>query len=329
MDRRKSLILAIAGALLFSPTLAGAQKSTKVYRVGVLNPGAVDPDDPEWNEFVAELARRGYVEGRNLAFEKRSFDNDRPDLLDKLAADLVLLRVDVIYCRGGTVATLAAKKATSTIPIVFFGSADPVSLGLVASLAHPGGNVTGSSLMNGNTYPKALQYLAEAAGTLHGVAFIYPTGTSSLPWYRSFVTTISTTAEALGARVQFVDVQTFGALEESVKRFRSQGIDSAMLIGDVGQVAPLKQIAALFVDYHLPSVGPPTEGFLLQCSPPVGPLARTSAKYVDKILQGEKPSDLPVEQVTAIELVINLRTAKALDLNIPRSLLLRADETIQ
>ena len=329
MDRRAFVGLVAASSLLLSPQTGSGQTAGKTYRVGVLNPGAADGDDPEWNEFVAELARRGYVEGRNLAFEKRDFDNVRLDHLDKLAADLVLLRVDVIYCRGGTAATLAAKKATSTIPIVFFGSADPVLLGLVASLAHPGGNVTGSSLMNGNTYPKALQYLAEAAGALHGVAFVHPFGTRSLPWYPGFVTSLSTTAGALGATVQFVDVQTFGDLEESVRRFGSLGIDSAMLIGDVGRVAPLKQVAALFVDYRLPSVGPPTEGFLLQCSPPLGPLARTSAKYVAKILQGEKPSDLPVEQVTTIELVINLKTAKALDLNIPQALLMRADEVIR
>jgi putative ABC transport system substrate-binding protein len=319
----------VASLLLLSPRIGSGQAAAKTYRVGVLNPGAVDAGDPEWNEFIAELGRRGYVEGRNLAFEKRYFDNDRPDLLDKLAAELVLSRVDVIYCRGGTAATLAAKKATSTIPIVFFGSSDPVLLGLVSSLAHPGGNVTGSSLMNASTYPKALQYLAEAAGALHRVAFIHPFGTRSLPWYPEFVTALSTAAETLGATVQFVDIQSFGDLEISVKRFGSQGVDSAMLIGDVGRVAPLKQIAALFVEYHLPSVGPPTEGFLLQCSPPVGPLARTSAKYVDKILKGAKPSDLPVEQVTTVELVINLKTAKALALNIPRSLLLRADEIIQ
>jgi putative ABC transport system substrate-binding protein len=329
IDRREFVGFVAANSLLLTPQLASGKTAGKTYRVGVLTPGPADADDTEWNEFVAELARRGYVNGRNLAFEQRYFDNVRLEHLDELATDLVQSRVDVIYCRGGTAAALAAKRATSTVPIVFFGSADPVSLGLVASLAHPGGNVTGSSLMNDGTYPKALQYLAEATGGLHGVAFVHPLGTRSLPWYPVFVRSLSIAAGALGATVHFVDVQSFEDLEQSVKRFKSQGIDGAMLIGDVGLVAPLKQIAGLFVDYRVPSVGPPTEGFLLECQPPVGPLARTSAKFVDRILQGVKPSDLPVEQVTTVELVINLRTAKALDLRIPQALLTRADKAIR
>lgn len=316
-------------SLWLLPQVGSSKTAGKTYRVGVLDPTTAGTDDPEWNEFVAELTRRGYVEGRNLAFEKRYFDNVRPDDLDKLAAGLVLSRVDVIYARGGTAAALAAKKATSTVPIVFFASADPVALGLVASLAHPGGNVTGSSLMNDGTYPKALQYLAEATGGLHGVAFVHPLGTRSLPWYAAAVPSLSNAAGALGATTHFVDFQAFEDLEGSVKRFKGQGIDSAMLIGDVGQLAPLKKVAALFVDYRVPSVGPTDEGFLLECQPPLGPLARTAAKYVDRILQGVKPSDLPVEQVTTVELVVNLRTAKALDLHIPQALLTRADKTVR
>jgi putative ABC transport system substrate-binding protein len=183
--------------------------------------------------------------------------------------------------------------------------------------------------MNDGTYPKALQYLAEATGGLHGVAFVHPLGTRSLPWYAAAVPSLSNAAGALGATTHFVDFQAFEDLEGSVKRFKGQGIDSAMLIGDVGQLAPLKKVAALFVDYRVPSVGPTDEGFLLECQPPLGPLARTAAKYVDRILQGVKPSDLPVEQVTTVELVVNLRTAKALDLHIPQALLMRADKTVR
>lgn len=182
MQRRACVVGAMVSMLPMSARVVAAPKAAKVHVVGVLGRDPSFANGPEWNEFVAELARRGFVEGRNPAFERRfGQGNDHPDVLEKIAVQLVGMKVDVIYAFNGTQTALAAKKATTTIPIVFHSSGDPVGLGLVMSLAHPGGNVTGNSILNSDLAPKSLQFLAEAAGKLTSIANIQPAGTRMEP----------------------------------------------------------------------------------------------------------------------------------------------------
>ena len=329
--RRACIVLTITSALLLSRPISSAQPAAaKIYRVGVLNPAAWDADSPGWNDFVAEMTKRGYVEGRNLVFEKRFADlPDNFDLLDKLAAELVELKVDVIYAARGTPSALAAKKATTTIPIVFYSSSDPVGNGLVASLSRPGGNLTGSAILGGDTASKRLQFFAEAIGKLTTVAYIQPVGTRSFPWYAPYAATVTKAAKLLGITVLFVDVESFSELEPLVKRLVRQGIGGATLLEGQSDVQQRRRAAALFIENRLPSMGDAREGFLLDYDVQFRLAAETAAKYVDKILKGAKPADLPVEQVSTYQLVINLKTARALGLNISPSLLQQADEVIQ
>lgn len=326
MDRR-TFICSAAQGLLAVPLVALAQQTGKVVRIGVLGPDLSEEVRPEWNEFVAELARRGYVEGRNIVFERRFSDYARPDLLDKQAAELVGLKVDVIYAARGTAVALAAKKATKSIPVVFYSSADPVGLGLVASLARPGGNLTGNSIQDIAVSVKSLQFLAEAVGKLTGIAYFQHRGIRSLPWFPSHEAAMTATAKGIGAKFEFVEVEAVAEIEPLLKQLVRQGINGAIL-EDYPLFRPQSRIAALFVDHRLPTIGDARAGFLLHYKVHPLDLARMAATYVDRILKGARPSDLPVEQASKFELVINLKTAKALGLNIPQSLLQRADEVI-
>jgi putative ABC transport system substrate-binding protein len=303
--------------------------AASIRRVGVLAPDLWDRDSPEWNEFVAELARRGYVEGRNLVFERRFGDSGRLDLLEMFAAELVGLKVDVIYATRGTAVALAAKRATTTTPIVFYSSADPVGMGLVASLPRPGGNLTGSSIQERVVSSKSLQFLAEAVGRLSGIAYVQPRGTRSLPWFPAFEADLTTTAKGLGATIEFFDVEAVAEIEPLVKRLVRQGVNAAM-VEEYSLFRPqLNRIATLFVAHRLPTHGNARAGFLLHYQVRSLILARMAATKVDRILHGARPSELPIEQASEFELVVNLKTAKALGLTIPQSLLLRADEVIQ
>ena len=329
MRRRACVVGAMAGMLPLSPRLVRAQKAAKVHRVGVLGPDSSDASSAEWSAFVAELARRGYVEGRNLAFEKRYAEGDDPAQLGRLATELARLDLDVIYAARGTASALAAKKATASKPIVFYSSADPVGLGLVASLAHPGGNLTGNSVLGFNTAPKGLQILAEATGRMTHIAFVQPRGTRSSSWFADFEAVLASAAKTLGAKMQFVDVASVDEIDAVLKRLVGQGCDAAM-VSDFPLFRPqLARIAATFVRHRLPTHGYARAGFLLHYGENRLDLARTAASYVDKILAGAKPADLPVQQLATFECVVNLKTAKALGLTIAPSVLVQADEVIE
>ena len=331
--KRRALCLTAMAAGLFGPVTqprpARAQSVARVHLVAVLGPDRSDETSAEWRTFVAELARRGLVEGRNLRFERRYAENDNPAELERLAAELARLKPDLIYAARGTLSALAAKRATQTIPIVFFSSADPVGLGLVASLAKPGGNITGNSVLGFNTAPKGLQILAEATGKLKHVAFLQQKGTRELPWFAAFEHSLKTAAAALGSSLQFVDVVALDEIDSVVAALVRQGVDGAM-VPDFPLFRPeLERIAALCVKHRLPTHGYARAGFLLHYSEPRLALARDAAAYVDKILKGARPADLPVQQLTHFEFVINLKTAHALGLTIPSAVLLRADEVIE
>jgi putative ABC transport system substrate-binding protein len=327
--RRTYIVGPIAAALLMLTRPVNAAIAGKVYRIGVID-SDTDQGSPRFDEFVTELARRGYIEGRNLILERRSVDYHRPDLVDKSVQELVALSVDVLYATGGTVTALAAKNATKTIPIVFYSSSDPVGLGLVGSLAHPGGNVTGSSISAFDTDPKSLQFLIEAVGRNNiRIAYIVPRGLRSAFWFPKWAAAMNAAASKLGANFEYADVDSIAEMEVVLKRLALQGVRAVMVDSDPMTTPHMQRIAAMLVDQSLPSIGDAEAGLLLQYQVNSRQLARKAAEYVDKILMGARPSDLPVEQASTFELVINLKTAKALGLQIPQSLLLRANEVIQ
>jgi putative ABC transport system substrate-binding protein len=329
IGRRSFALGTIAAALMWSTRGIGAPAPGRVYRIGVLGPNP-DASAAQWNEFVTEMARRGYSEGRNVVFEKR-FGNDLPPgLWDQYARELVAMKVDVLYSAGGTHLALAAKKATKTIPIVFNSSADPVGLGIVASLSRPGGNITGSSISAFDVDPKNLQFLVEAIGKRNiRIAYIQPREGRSWPWFPKIAVAMTAAADQPGAKFEYVDVDSIAEIDLVLKRLVHEGIDAVMLESHSPFVPHLRRLASLLVDHRLPSIGDPRAGFLLEYQVNRLQIARKAAEYVDKILSGASPADLPVEQASTFELVINLKTARALGLQIPQSLLLRASEVIQ
>ena len=318
----------IAGAIASLLTVhAGA--ATKVYRVGVLDADTTGDWIEDWNEFVRELARLGFVEGRSIVFERRFGDELQPEDVRKNAAELVALKVDLIYAARGTLTALVAKNATRSIPIVFYSSADPVGLGLVPSLSRPIGNVTGNSISSFEFFPKNLQYLSEIAGKLERVVEITPPGTKLLPWFPPWDAAIQAAVKRLGIRFEYVEVESIEALEVAVKRLKVEGTDAVAISGRDWLKAHQKRIAALLISLRIPSLGEPEDGFLLQYGIDGSYLARKAAGYVARILNGTKPSELPVEQVSQFNLVVNQKTADAIGLKIPVSMLLRASKVIR
>jgi putative tryptophan/tyrosine transport system substrate-binding protein len=315
-------------AILALPSFgSAAAPEARPLRVGVLAFTDDMPDPAEGKVFVAELARQGFVVGRNLAIERRF---SRGIGLDAAASALVASRVDVIYAVNGTLAALAAKRATSSIPIVF-QSADPVGFGLVATLPRPGGNLTGVSIQGPAITSKQMESMAIALGRLRTMAFIHEAGARSLPWYVGYVAAVTSAAKSLGVQIEFHEVADLAAYEPLIKELARRGVDAAEMMPVADPVTSVERgrIAALFVRYRLPAVGPTALGFLLECRFAEDLIKQRIAYYVGRILRGAKPSDLPVEEFSSLELVLNMKTAQALGITIPRSLLLRADEVIR
>jgi len=322
----KALVLALAVGLLAAPLAAQAQRETKVHRIGYLNlrsgPNAQD------EAFLKGLHELGYVEGRNLVIEYR-WAAEKEDRLPALAADLVQLNVEVIVT-SATPAILAAKRATSTIPIVMAAVADPVGSGLVTSLGHPGGNVTGMTLLSTELAGKRLQLMREFLPRATRVAVLALGGASATPL---LLTAMRAAAQKIGIELVVQLVTKADELPGAFTKFQEARAQALIV-----QVSPLtieqrEKIVELAARQRLPAmyeIRPFVDaGGLVAYGPDAVEMYRRAATYVDKILKGAKPGDLPVEQPTKFELVINLKTAKALGLTIPRSLLQRADEVIQ
>jgi putative tryptophan/tyrosine transport system substrate-binding protein len=315
-------------AILASPRLgSAAEVAARVARVGVLAFSDATTQPPEGSVFLAELAKQGYVVGRNLAIERRFSQQVG---LDAAASGLVALKVDVIYAVEGTPSALAAKRATSAIPIVF-QSADPVGFGLVSSLARPGGNLTGVSMQGPAMTSKQMESMAAALGGLKRMAYIHQVGASSMPWFAGFLAAARSAATALGVRIEFHEVPGFAAYEPLIQTLVRRGVEAAELMPAVNPIANVEydQIASLFLNYHLPAIGPARFGFLLECDFAEDLVKQRIAYFVARILNGTKPTELPVEEFSSLRLRINLKTARALRITIPRSLLLRADEFVQ
>jgi putative ABC transport system substrate-binding protein len=323
VDRRA--FLAGAVALLAAPLAAESQPAGKVYRIGILVPGSTSPQIHAFREGLRDL---GYVEGQNLAIEYRSAE-DRLERLAGLAAELVTLKVDIIYANV-TPAAQAAKNATQAIPIVFGASSDPVDYGLVASLARPGGNITGLSNTGADLSGKRLELLKEGVPGISRIAVLW---NSANPIMARQLRETEVAAQVLGAQLQVVDVR---GPDDFARAFRAVAMGrpgALVVLADFLTMNHRGRIAEFATKNRLPAISEFREfaaaGCLMAYGPSAPDLGRRAAVLVDKILKGAQPGDLPIEQPTKFELVINLKTAKALGLTIPPSLLLRADQIIE
>jgi putative ABC transport system substrate-binding protein len=321
----RSLLLAL-GAMLFALcSSAGAQQTGKIVRIGILDSGTVSGMAVLVDAFRHELSKLGWIEGKNIAFEYR-FAEGKIERLPELAAELIRLKVDLIVTTGDPQAS-AAKKATTTIPIVMANAGDPVGSGFVASLARPGGNVTGLSNLATELNAKRLEVLNDAVPRLARVGVLRGAGISQLKELRP-------AAVALKVKLEEIETQ-FDAkgLENAFQIAKQKQVNGIMMISTRPFFAERKRIVELAGKYRLPAIYFQKEfvdeGGLMSYGADFDDLFRKSAHYVDKILKGAKPADLPVQQATKFEFVINLNAAKQIGLTIPVDLLQRANRVIR
>jgi len=326
MKQLFSLLLIVA--VLFVAAIAEAQQPAKIPRIGFLITSSPSAIAPRLDAFRQSLRELGYVEGKSIVIERRHAEG-KSDHLPALAAELVRLKVDVIVTSGPT-ATRPAKEATSTIPIVMTFDDDPVGSGFVASLARPGRNVTGLSTLSPEISGKQLELLKEIVPRLARVAVI---GTSSREGTAQSLKELQPAADAFGVRVQYLDIQDPKDIE-SIFRAASKGrADAILVLQSPVFNSHRAQIADLALKSRLPATYPRREfvedGGLMSYGVSIFDLDRRAAIYVDKILKGAKPAELPVEQPTKFEFVINLKAAKQIGLTIPPNVLARADRVIR
>jgi putative tryptophan/tyrosine transport system substrate-binding protein len=326
MIDRRSFMASIAGGLVIAHSAAEAQPAAKVYRIGILLGATAETVAPLVRALTEGLRDLGYVEGRNIVFERRYADG-RVERLPDLAAELVRLRVDVIVT-GSNVHVAAAQRATAAIPIVMVAAGDPVGAGFIASLARPGGNITGLSAdASREIQAKNLALLKEIVPRLSRVGVV---GQVQSP---GGVAALEAAAQQLNVALEVVNIRSPDDFESAFAAMVGKRV-GAVIVG-AGPLTYMRrqQIADLALKHRLPAITTLNEfaqaGLLMSYGPNLPDMYRRAATYVAKILRGAKPAELPVEQPTKFELVINLKTAKALGLTIPQSLLLRADEVIQ
>jgi putative ABC transport system substrate-binding protein len=321
--RRRDFITLLGGAAAAWPLAARAQESvSKMPRIGIIDPAAI------WDPFRQALRALGYVEGRDIAIEHRSAEA-RPERLVAAATELAQLPVDVIVTFGSP-ATQAAKQATTTIPIVMVGIGDPVRAGFVASLAHPGGNITGNTILGPEVAAKRLQLLKLAVPTMSHVAFLWnPDNPSHAPYLDKW----KAAAPALGVQMLFVAVRRPDELDSAFAAMIRERPDAFTMTADLLHQLHIGWIIDFLARNRLPGMYQVREnvvaGGLMSYGASFADLYRRAAGYVHKILQGARPADLPVEQPTKFGLTVNLKTAKSLGLTIPESFLLLADEVIE
>lgn len=329
MIDRRAFIGTVTLGVLTAPFAAEAQQAGKVWRIGYLQGSTREAQTYLIQAFEGGLHEKGYTLGRDLVIEYR-FADGRLERLPDLAADLVRLKVDVIVT-GVNPGTIAAKKATTTIPIVMAGGFNPVEEGLVASLAHPGGNVTGLTQDPGaEILTKRLQLLKDINPKLSRVATLTGIG---MAYTASQVKTLEDAGRGLGITILPVEFRGVDDVGEAFTRIRSERAGAVIVSGGPVVLNQRARIAELAIKNRLPAIGTNRQqadsGFLMSYGPSTADQWRRAAGYVDRILKGARPADLPVEQPAMFEMVINLKTAKAIGLTIPQSLLQRADEMIQ
>jgi len=326
--KRREFITLLGGTAAW-PLAARAQQAGKVHRIGVLETISTTLNVANFYALREGLRQLGYAEGQNLVIEYRSADG-RDDRFPGLARELLALKVDVIVTRG-TPAAKAVKNATSTVPVVMTASGDPVGVGLVTSLARPGGNITGLSAIVGELSPKRLELIREIVPGLARIAVLANTSNDAVrrDWAR-----IETAARSLGVQAQLLDLRNSDALGPTFDAAGAARRAGALVVViDAITQANQQRIVDLAMKHRLPAIYSSREfvdaGGLISYGVSYPDLYRRAATYVDKILKGTKPADLPVVQPTKFELVINLKTAKALGIEVPPTLLARADEVIE
>jgi putative ABC transport system substrate-binding protein len=327
MTDRRTVLIALGLVALAAPGRAVAQQQ-KVWRVGLLIHAArpASLDGGSYGAFLQEMSKRGYVEGRNVTYEWR-FTSGRTEGVTGQANDLARLNMDVIVT-SGTPPTRAAQKATTTIPIVMVNTGDPVGSGLVASLSRPGGNITGLTNINVDVNAKRVDLLTMTLPKLSRVGAMLNPGN---PTYAANLSALQGAARKAGLTLSSADARTPDEIEAAISRIR-QNADALIVQTDGLFSTQARRIAELAAKARLPTIGPPeiaVAGGLISYGPNYVWVYRRAAAYVDSILKGAKPAELSVEQPTKLELVINLKTAKALDVAVPRELMLLADQVIQ
>ncbi len=321
-------IVTVAVGLL-AAQLGEAQQPTKVPRIGFLVFSSPSTNiSARFEGFRQGLRELGYIDGKNIVIERR-FAEEKRERLPQLAAELVRLKVEIIVT-GGSTSTRAAKEATVTIPIVMGSDTDPVGSGFVASLARPGGNITGLSSLAPEISGKRLELLKEIVPKLSRVAVF---GTSTQAGNAQSLKETELAARAFHVQLQYLDILDRKDIETAFREGRKGRADAVLTLPSPVLISLRTQVADLAAKSRLPAMYTASEfvdaGGLISYGPNYADLYRRAATYVDKILKGVKPADLPVEQPTKFELVINLKTAKALGLKIPQSILIRADQVIQ
>ncbi len=324
---KKIVLFVLASLILLSLHLADAQQPAKVPRIGFLG-GSLSVNAARIEAFRQGLRELGYVEGRNIVIEWRHHEGNL-DRLPALAAELVRLKVDIIITSGPPAAR-AAKEATVTIPIVMTQVGDPVGSGFVASLARPGGNITGLSTLAPELRGKRLEILKETIPKLSRVAVF---GTSTFPGNAQSLKEVELAAGAFGVKLQYLDVLSSKDIETAFRAASKGRADAVLVLASPVFSVQRKQIVELAVKNRLPAIYYTAEwvedGGLMTYGVSFNDLYRRAATYVDKILKGAKPADIPVEQPTKFEFIINLKTAKQIGLTIPPNVLARADKVIK
>jgi putative ABC transport system substrate-binding protein len=314
--------------LLVAPLAAEAQQTRQVPRIGFLASSSAERDTSRLAAFRQGLRELGYLEGQNIAIDQR-YASGRYEDLPKLAAELIRLKVDVLVTEG-TPAARAAKTATSTIPVVMGNAGDPVGTGLVSSLARPGGNVTGLSDFSFDLVTKRLELLKMADPAISHVAVLLnPLNSTNLLELKK----LQSAAPALGVTLLAFEVRRADDIDRAYDAMTRQRRGAVLLAGDAIFGLHRERIVALAANHRLPTLYPARHhvdsGGLMSYATNFDDLFHRAATYVDKVLKGAKPADLPIEQPTKFELIINQKTAKALGLKIPPSLLLQADQVIE
>ncbi len=323
------LVATLALALLMAPLAVAAPQAGKVYHVGILGQTASDPAEARlWQTFRLALRERGWIEGENLRIESRWVEGNAARL-PALAAELVRLQVDLIVTRG-SIFVEGAKKATASLPIVFLSHADPVGTGHVASLARPGGHITGPAVLHTELNVKGLEFLRAAVPEATRIAVLWnPEAPSHTPALKA----LEEAARTLRVQLQPVVARSGAELEDAFAAMARAHAQAVLVLGFGPYIAARQRLVELALRYRLPTWFGTREhaeaGGLMSYGPSLPDLYRRAATYVDKILKGAKPADLPVEQPTTFELVIDLKTAQALGLTIPAAVLFQATEVIR
>ena len=332
MTRRSAilLVLALAVRIVGAPSASDAQeaKAGKIARIGRLSPLSAETDTPNLEAFRKGLRELGWVEGRHFTIETR-FADGQSDRLPGLAAELVQRRVDV-FLTGSTPGALAAKQATGTIPIVMVTTGDPVRGGLVASLRRPGGNVTGVTALGQVLNVKRLEMIKEA---LPGVTRVAVLANPGSPYTARFLAEKDSAAATLGLQVRVHEARDPGTFDRAFASIAADRAGALMVLADANLITNRRRIVDLAAKARLPAIYGEREfvdvGGLMFYGAGLAAMYRHAAVHVDKVLKGAKPADLPIEQPTKLELVVNLKTARTLGLTIPPSILARADHIVE